>query len=111
MFRAQPPDPAAFTNLNLNPQTTEIQVWTQIINSPAPHVTTAVDNGVTHNPYLDFGKMGIGQGAGFFIPGQGDDVGLGNVRKHWVQINGSTFLVEEMDWTAIAGSVQALPQH
>jgi hypothetical protein len=98
----QLPDPLA---LGLNPQTTRLQVWTEFVNAPTPQITQIEENS---DQYLDWGPMQMGSGRAFIIGGESDSV---PVRKQWVTStnSGRTFLIEEVQFSAIAEQLQTLP--
>jgi hypothetical protein len=105
-----PPSPAVY---GLNPQTTLLQVYTEWFNPPQPLKTTAQDDGIVHDAYLDFGNMVMGPGAALFTQGQADPVPVdsGTIYKQWGQINGRDWLIEEIQYLVIANLLQTLPLH
>ncbi|MGA2175352.1 MAG: hypothetical protein ABSH38_10260 [Verrucomicrobiota bacterium] len=108
ILRAQPPSPSAY---GLNPDTTRLQVYTEFFDPPAPQITVMEDNGIAHDAFLNFGEMSIGVGSAFLTESQRIRIDAGSVYKHWTQINGRTFLIEEIPYASIANLLQALPLH
>ncbi|HZM02013.1 MAG TPA: hypothetical protein VFC44_03230 [Candidatus Saccharimonadales bacterium] len=109
ILRERPPSPAKF---GLNPATTRLQVFTEFFNPPDPQKTTVQANGLSDDRELRFGAMTIGQGRAFLLANQTATGRGGSVAKHWVKLdNGRVFLVEELPYSAISNSLQALPLH
>jgi hypothetical protein len=90
-----------------------LQVWTEWFDPPEPRKITAEDDGIEHDAYLDFGNMVMGPGAALFTQGQADPVPVesGAIYKHWQQIGGRQWLIEEIRYSLIAHLLQTLPLH
>ena len=90
-----------------------LQVYTEWFNPPQPRVITAEDDGITHDAYLDFGNLFMGRGAALFTQGQADPVPVeaGAIYKHWGQIGGRDWLIEEIRYPVVASLLQTLPLH
>ena len=100
VIREQLPSPAAY---GLSPATTRLQVWTEFISPPAPQIKQ-VANGA--DATLDFGTMQMGRGKAFVMGNESNSV---PVNKHWVTIQGRTFLIEEIQLSGVATKLQKLP--
>ncbi|MGD1085775.1 MAG: hypothetical protein ABSA47_13640, partial [Verrucomicrobiota bacterium] len=105
---AQPPSPAT---LGLNPETSRMQVLTEFYSPPVPQIMTDTSGGVSEDTLLDFGEMKIGIGNALFFQGEGEPVPINEERvaKHWTNLEGRDFLIEEIPWSAISNAVQELP--
>ena len=106
ILREQPPAPAS---LNLNPDTTRIQVLTEFFNPPQPSVrATAVptDAGSLTDETLDFGQMQMGRGKAFLLGTNSPGV---QVDKQWLLLDGRQFLVEEVLTADMADELGSLP--
>src|SRR5437667_2107550 len=78
----------------LDPATTRIQMWTEILSEPVPQVGPIDSAG---DRVLDFGQTRIGHGVAYLLNGQMmDKVGL---EKEWVETDGRHFIVESL-WYA-----------
>jgi hypothetical protein len=110
VLRESPPSPAAY---GLNPQTTRLQVWTEWLNVAEPRQVSQMDEGIEHEAYLDWGNLIMIPGSALFTQGQADPspVDSGPIYKHWRQIQGRDWLIEEVRFPEIANVLQALPQH
>jgi hypothetical protein len=113
-------------NFGFNSATAQLLMLTEFINPPNANASTA-PAGTTNeirtligaNLYdqrFNFGSMAIDQGRAFLIDGQ-EGPGLpalhsrSNLRvgKSWMNSEGRQFLVETVNYQAIANDVQALP--
>ena len=107
VLREQPPTPAS---LNLNPETTRLQVLTEFLNPPQPSQTTSTlpeQAGLAlTDDTLDFGAMQMVPGKAFRL---GEDTPSARVGKSWVTLQGRQFLVEEVPLAALAEQLDALP--
>jgi hypothetical protein len=110
VLHESPPSPA---NYNLNPQTTRLQVWSEWLNVPEPRQVTRTEDGIEHQAYLDWGNLIMIPGSALFTQGQADPspVDSGTIYKHWRQIQGRDWLIEEIRYPAIANVLQSLPLH
>ena len=112
ILREQPPSPASLAGFN--PQTTRLQVLTEFFQPVVPQIKKLTFQGSQEDAVLKFGATSIGPGRAFYaeVPGQGPvAVKPGRVAKHWTQIAGRQFLIEEIPWPAISNAVQNLPLH
>jgi hypothetical protein len=106
ILREQPPDPGS---LNLNGQSTRIQVLTEFFNVPQPTVTSTTVTtaaGNLEDDYLSFGAMQMGRGKAFILGADSPAVG---VNKQWLVLQGRQFLVEEVPIVSIASDIDTLP--
>lgn len=110
VLRQQPPDPSLF---GLNYETTRLQVYTEFLNPPEPTARQKVKWGwkkALVDVSLDFGAMKIGRGKAFlFGDNSGRDKGV-DVEKHWREIDGRTFLVEETALRSLTAHLSMLPK-
>lgn len=122
VFQEQLPAPA---DSNLDPETTEVEVWTEFLNPPPAIKRSRVDKQTGREivSVLDFGDMVIGQGTAF-LGTSGAGVNSGNgaqelarrhrgipVKKEWISLEGRTFLIEAVPYRLIRTQLAALPQH
>jgi outer membrane protein assembly factor BamB len=107
VLRQAPPAPDRF---GLSDQTTVLQIYTEFFNPPQPGITSFTNNSVADDQLLDFGDMKIGMGKSVFLKGQDAPVSAGFVRKRWTQVEGRTFLIESIPYSAISNQLQQLPQ-
>src|SRR5205814_1278776 len=86
IFRAQLPSPAAF---NLNPQTVDIEIWTEFLDPPIPMKRERTDKstGRKFDLVLEFGDVRIAQGFAFPAGKRGKDHRT-SVAKEWVVLDG-----------------------
>ena len=105
VLRQQPPAPGDY---GFNPGTTFLQVITEFFNPATPIITTVTNNGVTDFSTLDFGDMKMGVGQAFLFATNAGTVGGGPVLKSWTNIDNSTFLIEQIPYTAISNLLGAL---
>jgi hypothetical protein len=99
LIRQQLADPSQF---NLDPATTRFQLWTEFFDSPIPTITQATNG----DQRIDFGIMKMAPGRAFMVGSPSNSI---LVRKQWVTVNGRTFLVEDVPFSAIAAKLQTLP--
>lgn len=102
-----PPAPDRF---GLSDETTMLQVYTEFFNAPEPGMTVVTNANTEDDQILDFGEMKMGVGQTFFLNGQDPPASAGAVTKKWVHINGRTFLIEAIPYSAISNQLQQLPQ-
>ena len=100
VFRQQLPNPSAF---GMSSNTTRLQVWTEFLDPPTPSVKQLARGA---DVQLDFGTMKMGRGKAFVIGNESNSV---PVNKQWVTIQGRTFLVEQVPFSAVAAKLQNLP--
>jgi hypothetical protein len=105
ILKQRPPDPA--TTFGMNPANVKIQAWCEFIGPPTPEIRQTRSGNDTDDELLSFGVMQIPQGKAFLLE---DESALVPVRKHWTQIEGRTFLVEEIDFSSVAAQLQTLPE-
>jgi archaellum component FlaF (FlaF/FlaG flagellin family) len=109
ILRQQPPTPES---LGLNPDTARLQVMTEFFSPPQPTIDSEpmpVQAGLSlTDDTLDFGTMQMGPGKAFLLGQNAQDAGA-LVSKHWVQVNGRQFLIEEVPVDAILECLAALP--
>ncbi|MGI8964800.1 MAG: hypothetical protein ACR2H1_01795, partial [Limisphaerales bacterium] len=127
IFQEQLVSPADY---NLDPDTTEIEVWTEFLNPPEPTKQSNEDK-VTKQEnisVLDFGDMRIGPGNAFMgsagVPPAGvgvlPNLGQGGksnislphatpVNKKWITLEGRTFLIESIGYKSILSQLEKLP--
>lgn len=103
ILRTQPPDPSEYGIANAS-----LQVWSEFVGGPKPkrfasHAHSGLDDEV-----LDFGAMKIGPGQAFGIEGKAE--GHVPVQKQWVELEGRTFLVEQVPVDAVTAQLQDLPE-
>lgn len=102
ILREQLPSPAEW---GMNPETTRLQVFTEFLNPPSPHIKQ-VQPWPLVDQILDFGAMEMGQGKAFSLE---DGSALIPVRKQWVTLQGRHVLIEEVDIQSIAAQLETLP--
>jgi RHS repeat-associated protein len=100
VLQQQPPLPDAY---GLNPDTTWLQVWTEFADPPTPAIETSLDG---TDERLDFGVMQMDRGKAFIMGNESNSV---PVSKSWRTIQGRTFLVEQVQYDAVAAQIQSLP--
>lgn len=106
ILREQPPDPASF---GLNPQTTEIEVLTEYINSPEANIIEhTFPNGLPDED-ISWGMMRIGQGTAFEFGGAPDPHAQVFERRQLVNLNGRVILVEGVPYQQIQPQLSQLP--
>ncbi len=93
VIRQQPLPPSAY---GLNPASTRLQVLTEFYNAPAPVKTTVTNNGLADDRNLNFGDMQMGVGGAFFFQSNGATNAAGSVAKHWTNLDGNTYLIEDI---------------
>jgi hypothetical protein len=104
VLRQQPPSPAEF---GLNPATTHLQVLTEFLDTPEPAKEQRVDPATGMiDQRLDFGKIKMPKGKAFAI---GQETKPVSVVKQWTQLDGRTFLIEEVKFSNIEAELQKLP--
>jgi alpha-tubulin suppressor-like RCC1 family protein len=106
IFQEQPPTPAAF-GLSA---ATRLQVLTEFFNPPVPQKIQAVEDNLAVDEYLNFGAMTIGLGRAF-LAGEESAEGAIQVSKHWQQLEGRDFLIEEVKYAAVQEKLLNLPIH
>ena len=104
IFQQQPPSPADF-GLSA---ATRLQVLTEFINPPVPNKVQNIEDNQMVDDYIDFGAMSIGLGRAFLAGEENESASVG-VSKHWQQLEGRDFLIEEVKFTAIHEQLLTLP--
>jgi YD repeat-containing protein len=89
ILRTQPPDPAEYGISNAT-----LQVWSEFLGGPKPRRFASASRSGLDDEQLDFGAMKIGPGEAFAIDGGAR--GRVPVHKQWVELEGRTFLVEQV---------------
>jgi len=91
-----------------NPATTKLEIWNEIVESPASIKTTRViDN--NSDDHLNFGAMRIGSGRAFALEDPQGAQWSTPMYKTWTVAEGRTFLVEAVEFSAIQEQLNALP--
>jgi hypothetical protein len=96
------PDPSTY---GLNPDTTWLQVWTEFTDPPTPGIEPILDGA---DERLDFGVMKMERGRAFVM---GNETNSVPVNKAWTTVEGRTFLVEQVQFDAVASQLQSLPAY
>jgi hypothetical protein len=107
ILHEQPPAPAA---LNLNAASAKIQVLTEFFNGPQPQITRAkvrTEAGDLTDDTLNFGPIQMARGKAFLL---GTNLPSARVLKKWVQIQGRTFLMEEVPLKEMQKQLEHLPR-
>ena len=108
IVRESLPSPAEFS---LDPATTYLELLTEFLAPPAPEPLALTSEGtlnVTNNDcVLDFGAMKIMHGKAF---DQGDPERATKVIKRWQKLGERDFLIEQVQYSAIRGFLDSLPQ-
>ncbi len=102
VLKQQLADPSEF---GLISQNVALQIYTEFLDNPLAPQITPLDTAI-QNEFLDFGAMQMVQGKAFAV---GDESNQIATRKHWAVINQRHFLVEEIDFAALAPLMQNLP--
>lgn len=101
ILREQPPAPELF---GMNPDTTELEVFTEFINPPKANVRS--DSQQSEDQTVSWGVVSLGRGKAFNVGGQ-DQVG---VSKRYVTIQGRHFLLEKVSMKRIGKDLSKLPE-
>lgn len=105
ILREQPPTPESF---GMNPDTTELEVFTEFINPPEASVKdNAADNGLEADQEIGWGAVTLGRGKAFNLGGQ---TAQAPVAKRYVKIQGRYFLLEKVSMKDILPAVSKLPE-
>ncbi len=126
VFLQRPPDPAEYLLENgqrLNPSTTRLEIFTEFVEAPEPQKQSSVLTRETEvakrqgmfepdltDEFLRFGVMAIGEGRAFPDDASMQEERTALVGKAWTIIDQRTFLIEKMDYSAIRGELEKLPQ-
>lgn len=86
------------------PDTTRMEVWTEIIEAPAAILTQQARAGMTDD-ILDFGAMQTGAGRAFLLGAKRS----APVAKRWITAEGRTFLVEAVRYQSVKRELDKLP--
>ncbi|MDX1952064.1 MAG: hypothetical protein SFY81_07750 [Verrucomicrobiota bacterium] len=114
ILREQLPSPDTF---GLNPATTRLEVWHQVLENPNPPTTTRViarndgSEDIDHSVW--FGSMFIGPGKAFTLEQAEAPLGMEKgllVAKEWVGIEGMTFLIESLPIAEAVAELNGLPE-
>jgi hypothetical protein len=108
VLEGRPPTP---DSLGLNPQTARLQVITEFFSPPAPLQASSPANPQDglQDTTLTFGQMKLIQGKAFAFPQTQNFVTQTPTYKRWLQLQGGTFLVEEVPYQRVSSQLQALP--
>lgn len=115
IFKENLPKPS---ELGLNDSSTRLEIWTEFFNPPTPEkkqlkIKSKQEGKEMSDQHLDFGTAKIGVGRAFGLNHNADEEIP--VAKEWVTIrdNGTerTFLVEGVEFPAIAPVLQSLPEN
>ncbi|MCU0785602.1 MAG: hypothetical protein MUF81_16475, partial [Verrucomicrobia bacterium] len=115
ILRERPPKPET---LGLNPATTKLAVLTEFIDPPAATVrkigtASTSTTGEAEDEEVSFGLMWIGRGRAF---AEGTNTMAGPRRKQaavakkWMQMNGRTFLLEQVALPEVREELDKLPE-
>ena len=109
ILREQFPTPK---QLGLGSETTRLEVITEFIDSPTPDKQTVgvESQAITADQLLRFGSMTIVRGRAFSIGEPGRTNRPVAVSKSWEQIDGRSFLIEQVDYNQIAPKIGTLPK-
>ena len=102
VVQQQLPTPDSF---GLNPDTTLLQVWTEINDPPTPAIEPIL-NGADER--LDFGIMKMERGKAFIMGSESNSVPVG---KQWTTVQGRTFLIEQVQYDTVEAQLQSLPAY
>lgn len=117
LLHAQPPPPQDF---DLSPHNSRLEIWTEVFAEAAPGIASqdlrlraadpasGLDAVIVPDHLLDFRSMKIVAGIAFRIGAE--DTTRVPVGKNWVELEGRTFLVETLDYLALAPHLQTLPK-
>ena len=105
IFQEQIPSPSDF-GLSA---ATRLQVLTEFLNPPIPGKVQNVEDSQVVDEYIDFGAMSIGLGRAFLAGEEADGASVG-VSKHWQQLEGRDFLIEEVKFNTIQDQLLTLPE-
>jgi len=103
ILRENPPSPVEY---QLNPATTKMQVLTEFFNPPVPSKRARFVNGTGDEFLLDFGDQQMGSGRVYVLGDESIEI---PVTKQWAQLDGRTFLVEEIPYNLVAPELRKLP--
>jgi hypothetical protein len=106
ILREQPPAPEAY---GFNPQTTELEVFTDFIDSPAASVAEVASDepGVEPDQQVAWGATILGRGKAFNL---GSQDSTATVTKRYVTIQGRQFLLEKVQFRDIKSPLSKLPE-
>jgi hypothetical protein len=98
--------PAEPEEYGLNSATTQLEVWTEFLEPPAPQKTRRVFGNGLADEHLDFGAVKIGRGTAFSSGGEASPIIVG---KAWQQIDGRDFLIEAVSYKEAKAQLDLLP--
>ena len=103
------PSPSAY---GLNPATTRLVVLTEFLNPPAPvqdiQLPSTNSGPAISDVNLDFGVMQVRAGKAFSL-GTNSPASETKIFKQWVQLEGRTFLAEQVRVPDLVKAIAALP--
>jgi len=116
---AAPPSPSEW---GLDPSSTRLEVWTEFVAAPTPNQTLIVlreeaPPGARNawaepdlaDHQLDFGEIDIGAGYAFTSGDRDVFSGGALTAKLWTQVEGRTFLIEQVPYSDLIPLLQTLP--
>src|SRR5262245_57342904 len=104
VFQERPPAPSFY---GLDNETTYLQLYTEFIDPPQPAKRSVTRNGMQDDAIPDFGEMKIIRGKSFMAGAISNSV---MVSKQWTNIEGRTFLIEQVPYREIESFLNSLPQ-
>ena len=118
--------PPAPENFGLASTTTRLQVWTEFFNPPQPQKAVQILKQerdplkrlrMAAPDFIDetlaFGAMSVGPGEAFALNGErprttGNPQSSERVAKRWMKVEGRDFLIEEVEFPAMADRIRTL---
>lgn len=104
VFQERPPAPSFY---DLDNETTYLQLFTEFVDPPEPIKRSITKDGMQDDAILDFGEMKIIRGKSFMAGAVSNAVA---VSKQWTNIEGRTFLIEQVAYRDIESFLNTLPQ-
>lgn len=107
IIRTQPPSPQLF---GIDARSSRLEVLTEFFNGVAPTqtITRSGSNTLSDSDFV-FGAMRMGHGKAFSIGTGTNSPRQIPVSKSWLNLNGRTFLVEELFYQSISAQLSTLP--
>lgn len=87
-----------------------IQWWTEFFSPPDPQKLNSTASEEPDEEILDFGAMRMPRGKAFLLGATAESQVEIPVSKHWVALEGRTFLVEEIPLNIVKPQLDTLPQ-
>jgi hypothetical protein len=108
ILKERPPTPQS---LNLNPDTTELEVMTEFLNPPREKLKErSIRTGQSPDQDVLWGSTYIGRGRAFDLAG-GEPGKLATVRKQYTEVNGRKILLEKVSLKDMQAGLSRLPRH